>query len=147
MKKSPAVTTESLKSTIRGAGLRSTSPRLVVLRRLFEATTPISHSELFEGLAAEGLDRTTVYRNLVDLTQVGLVERTDLGDHVWRFELKRIRPGTGLPGHVHFFCTGCGIVSCLDEVEVTVKPGKGAPRAVARQKVEVQLRGLCDACG
>ena len=146
MKKSPAVTTESLKSTIRGAGLRSTSPRLVVLRRLFEATTPISHSELFEGLSEEGLDRTTVYRNLVDLTQVGLVERTDLGDHVWRFELKRIRPGTGLPGHVHFFCTGCGIVSCLDEVEVKVKPGKGAPRAVTQQKVEVQLRGLCDQC-
>ena len=60
MKKS-AVTTESLKSTIRGAGLRSTSPRLVVLRRLFAAATPISHSELFEGLADEGLDRTTVY--------------------------------------------------------------------------------------
>jgi Fur family ferric uptake transcriptional regulator len=146
MKKSPAVTTESLKSTIRGAGLRSTSPRLVVLRRLFEATTPVSHSELFEGLSAEGLDRTTVYRNLLDLTEVGLVERTDLGDHVWRFELKRIRPGTGLSGHVHFFCTGCGIVSCLDEVEVKVKPGKGAPRAVTRQKVEVQLRGLCDQC-
>ncbi|MBS1150710.1 MAG: fur1, partial [Myxococcaceae bacterium] len=83
---------------------------------------------------------------LVDLTEVGLVERTDLGDHVWRFELKRIRPGTGLPGHVHFFCTGCGVVSCLDEVEVKVKPGKGAPRAVTRQKVEVQLRGLCDQC-
>ena len=146
MKKSPAVTTESLKSTIRGAGLRSTAPRLVVLRRLFEATTPISHSELFEGLCAEGLDRTTVYRNLLDLTEVGLLERTDLGDHVWRFELKRIRPGTGEPGHVHFFCTGCGIVSCLDEVEVKVKPGKGAPRAVTQQKVEVQLRGLCDQC-
>src|SRR5688500_13449507 len=125
MRKSAAVTTEALKSTIRGAGRRSTSPRLVGQRRLCAATTPASHSELFEGLSAEGLDRTTVYRNLLDLTEVGLVERTDLGDHVWRFELKRIRPGTGLAGHVHFFCTGCGIVSCLDEVEVKVKPGKG----------------------
>ena len=146
MKKS-AVTTESLKSTIRGAGLRSTSPRLVVLRRLFAASTPISHSELFEGLADEGLDRTTVYRNLVDLTEVGLVERTDLGDHVWRFELKRNRPGTDASGHVHFTCTECGTVSCIDDVELKVRPGKGAPRAVTRQKVEVALRGLCDACG
>lgn len=146
MKKSP-VTTESLKSTIRGAGLRSTSPRLVVLRRLFEVTTPISHAELCDGIAEEGLDRTTVYRNLLDLTEAGLVERTDLGDHVWRFELKRAAPKTGLAGHVHFFCTDCGVVSCLDAVEVKLKPGKGAPRAVTRQKVEVQLRGLCDACG
>ena len=146
MKKS-AVTTESLKSTIRGAGLRSTSPRLVVLRRLFAAATPISHSELFEGLADEGLDRTTVYRNLVDLTEVGLVERTDLGDHVWRFELKRNRPGTDTSGHVHFSCTECGTVSCIDDVELKVRPGKGAPRAVTRQKVEVALRGVCDSCG
>jgi Fur family ferric uptake transcriptional regulator len=147
MKKSPAVSTESLKSTIRGAGLRSTSPRLVVLRRLFEASTPISHSELFDGLADEGLDRTTVYRNLVDLTGVGLVERTDLGDHVWRFELKRNRLSPDGGGHVHFTCTDCGTVSCLDEVEVKVKSGRRAPRAVVSQKVEVALRGLCDECG
>ena len=145
--RSAAITIESLKSTIRGAGLRSTSPRLVVLRKLLEAKTPISHAELCEGLSSEGLDRVTVYRNLLDLTEAGLVERTDLGDHVWRFELKRVGPKTGLAGHVHFFCTDCGVVSCLDAVEVKLKPGKGAPRAVTRQKVEVQLRGLCDACG
>ena len=146
MKKS-AITTEALKSTLRGAGLRSTSPRLVVLRRLFAASSPISHSELYEGLAPEGLDRATVYRNLVDLAEAGLVERTDVGDHVWRFELKRNRPGSDASGHVHFTCTACGTVSCLDDVELKVRPGKSAPRAVSRQKVEVALRGVCDSCG
>ena len=143
MKRPAAVTTESLKSTIRGAGLRSTSPRLVVLRRLFEATTPISHSELFEGLSAEGLDRTTVYRNLVDLTEVGLVERTDLGDHVWRFELVRAFTAHET-AHPHFVCTDCGVVSCMPNVTVRIDGGGAA--SVARKGFEVQLRGVCVTC-
>ena len=135
---------EQLRSTIRGVGLRSTAPRIAVLRRLLVATTPISHGELVDTLAEEGMDRTTVYRNLVDLTEAGLVQRTDLGDHVWRFELKR---GEGESmRHPHFTCIDCGVVSCLPEVTLSVKTGKGVPRSLSRQKVEIQLRGKCDDC-
>jgi Fur family transcriptional regulator, ferric uptake regulator len=137
---------DELKSVIRKAGLRSTSPRIAVLRRLSVASTPVSHGELVEVLASDGMDRTTVYRNLVDLTEVGLVSRTDLGDHVWRFELKR---GTGNGDdarHPHFTCSDCGAVLCLPEVTLKVKQGKGVPRALTKQKVEIQLRGQCDVC-
>ncbi len=135
---------EQLRATIRGVGLRSTAPRLAVLRRLLVAATPISHGELVDTLAEEGMDRTTVYRNLVDLTEAGLVQRTDLGDHVWRFELKR---GEGEEmRHPHFTCVECGSVSCLPEVTLSVKTGKGVPRSLSKQKVEIQLRGKCDDC-
>lgn len=137
---------DELKSVIRKAGLRSTSPRIAVLRRLSVASTPVSHGELVEVLASDGMDRTTIYRNLVDLTEVGLVTRTDLGDHVWRFELKR---GTGNGDdarHPHFTCSDCGAVSCLPEVTLKVKQGKGVPKALTKQQVEIQLRGQCDAC-
>lgn len=133
-----------LKATIRGAGLRSTAPRIAVLKRLMQATTPVSHGELVAQLADEGMDRTTVYRNLVDLTDAGLVRRTDLGDHVWRFELQR---GTGEAlRHPHFTCTDCGTVACLPEVTVSVKQGQRVPRALQKQRVEIQLRGKCDDC-
>jgi Fur family ferric uptake transcriptional regulator len=137
-------TLDGLRATIRKAGLRSTAPRVAVLRRLVQATTPVSHGELVERLTTEGMDRTTVYRNLVDLTDAGLVQRTDLGDHVWRFELKRTADE---PRHPHFTCVECGTVACLPEVTVSVKPGgKGVPRSLLKQKVEIQLRGMCDAC-
>jgi Fur family ferric uptake transcriptional regulator len=135
---------DELKATIRRAGLRGTAPRLAVLRRLMLASSPVSHGELVDALAGEGMDRTTVWRNLVDLTEVGLVARTDLGDHVWRFELKG-KHGTTLR-HPHFTCTGCGAVACLPEVTLRVKKGRGVPRSLSRQRVEIQLRGLCDAC-
>jgi Fur family ferric uptake transcriptional regulator len=141
----PTPRLEELKATIRAVGLRSTAPRVAVLRRLMQATTPISHGELVERLEDEGMDRTTVYRNLVDLTEAGLVQRTDLGDHVWRFELKR-QGGKELK-HPHFTCTDCGTVACLPEVTLTVKKqGKGVPGSVTKQRVEIQLRGKCDDC-
>lgn len=141
----PELPVELLRRTIRGVGLRSTAPRIAVLKRLMGAGRPVSHSELHEELALEGMDRTTVYRNLVDLTEAGLVERSDLGDHVWRFELKHRPNGQG-ENHAHFTCTDCGTVACLESVEVTVGDVK-APKAVGRRKVEVQLRGVCDDCG
>jgi Fur family ferric uptake transcriptional regulator len=141
----PGQSLDDLKTTIRRAGLRSTAPRLAVLKKLLVAATPVSHGELVEQLSEEGMDRTTVYRNLVDLTDVGLVQRTDLGDHVWRFELKRDKGDDAR--HPHFTCTDCGQVACLPEVTLKVKPGKGVPRSLLEQKVEIQLRGKCDDCG
>jgi Fur family ferric uptake transcriptional regulator len=137
---------DELKTTIRKAGLRSTAPRIAVLRRLSVASTPVSHGELVDALASDGMDRTTIYRNLVDLTEVGLVTRTDLGDHVWRFELKRSKGNGDDARHPHFTCSSCGAVSCLPEVTLKVKPGKGVPKALAKQQVEIQLRGTCDTC-
>lgn len=145
MKRAPASTVPALQERIRAAGLRSTSPRLVVLQRLEQLTAPVSHAELHEQLGDAGLDRATVYRNLVDLAEAGLVRRRDLGDHVWRFELAR---GEGHEGgqHPHFTCTECGDVSCLPDVEVKLVAAKGAPRSLRKERVEVQLRGTCDDC-
>ncbi len=129
-------------SLLRSAGLKSTRPRVRVLERLSRSSTPLSHGELVHELGQQGVDRTTVWRNLLDLTGAGLVRRSDLGDHVWRFELERA-PGEK---HPHFTCTDCGTVECLPEVTVQVARGRRAPRAIGQRKVEVQLRGLCDDC-
>ena len=44
----------------------------------------------------KGIDKATAFRNLNDMTDAGLLRRTELGDHVWRFELRR-QDGAG--GH------------------------------------------------
>lgn len=131
---------------LRAAGLRSTSPRVAVLRELDSATSPRSHADLVEALGEEGYDRVTIYRNLTDLTEAGLVMRADLGDHVWRFELRR-GPGNSHQGtHPHFTCTDCGSVACLPTESVRLTPARGAPRSVSARSVDIQLRGLCDRC-
>lgn len=130
---------------IRTVGLRSTAPRVAVLRELEAATAPLSHADLVDSLGSQGYDRVTIYRNLTDLTEAGLVMRADLGDHVWRFELRRAgKEHTG--HHPHFTCTDCGTVSCLPAESVRITSSKGAPKAIAARAVEVHLRGLCDRC-
>ncbi|HEY0092923.1 MAG TPA: Fur family transcriptional regulator [Archangium sp.] len=131
---------------LRAAGLRSTSPRVAVLRELESATSPLSHADLVEALGEEGYDRVTIYRNLTDLTEAGLVVRADLGDHVWRFELKREAKAAHQGTHPHFTCTDCGAVACLPAESVRLSSTKGAPRSVAARSVDIQLRGLCDRC-
>jgi len=138
---------EELQALLRGAGLRSTAPRVTVLAFFHERGGQHSHAETFEALG-EGLDRATVYRVLMDLAEAKLLSRTDLGDHVWRFELRKAVGGVEHDDeHPHFVCVDCGQVSCLQGLSVKLE-GKGkAPRAVTSQRVAVQLRGRCDDCG
>jgi Fur family ferric uptake transcriptional regulator len=135
---------EDLARLLRDKGLRRTGPRIAVLDVLTQAKTPMSHGAVAEQLTSEGLDRATVYRNLMDLTEVGLVSRNDLGDHVWRFELRAADAGHNLL-HPHLLCAKCGQVTCLDDVAVRFTE-KTPRRALKDQKLELQLRGLCDAC-
>jgi Fur family ferric uptake transcriptional regulator len=117
-----------------------------VLQHLQAATTPLSHAEIFAAIEDKGFDRATIYRNLIDLTEAGLLSRTDVGDHVWRFELRQEGQRGHQAGHPHFMCSDCGEVSCLPGVSVRISPTPGAPRALSAKNVAVQLKGLCDRC-
>jgi Fur family ferric uptake transcriptional regulator len=81
----------------------------------------------------------------MDLAEAGLLVRSDLGDHVWRFERKQTQAGHP-GGHAHFVCVDCGGVSCLPALSVRVVRASGAPRALGTKQVEVQVKGRCDAC-
>ena len=89
-KGSAPLTLAEYQDKIRTVGLRSTAPRVAVLRELEAATAPLSHADLVDSLGSQGYDRVTIYRNLTDLTEAGLVMRADLGDHVWRFEWREL---------------------------------------------------------
>jgi Fur family ferric uptake transcriptional regulator len=134
-----------LQAEIRSHGMRSTGPRVAVLAHLSKASAPLSHTEIHEALADRGYDRATIYRNLTDLAEAGLLVRSDLGDHVWRFERKQAKAGHRV-GHPHFVCIDCGEVSCLPDMAVKVQPASGAPKALGTRQVEVQVKGRCDDC-
>lgn len=131
---------EDLRQLLVGKGIRVTEQRMVILRELARLRIPASHAELTDRLAGGGLDRATIYRNLVSLTEAGLLVRTQLGDNVWRFELpneESSEHGT----HPHFVCNDCGDVTCLPESAVSLRG-----EATRNQVAEVQLRGRCVAC-
>ncbi|MFO1020599.1 MAG: transcriptional repressor [Planctomycetales bacterium] len=134
-----------LRDRIRKAGLRSTSARVAVLQNLETATSPLSHADLATALAPLGFDKATVYRNLMDLSEAGLVNRAEHGDHVWRFELRR--PGHHHDNeHPHFLCLDCGEVTCLSDVTINITPIPGSKKSSIGELTEVLLKGHCGRC-
>jgi Fur family ferric uptake transcriptional regulator len=149
---SQSTTLDSIRARIRAAGLRSTMARVSVMQELMAAKRPLSHAQVADRLAAKEFDRATIYRNLVELAEAGLVNRIELGDHVWRFELRRLgadaaEASTGLSaGHPHFVCVDCGEVSCLPTGIVSIKHARGAKPDVISDVTEVLLKGHCGNC-
>lgn len=133
-----------LRERLRAAGLRATPARVAVLRVLTGRGTASSHPEITAALAEDGWDRATLYRNLVDLTEVGILRRVDLGDHLWRYELAGEARHED-DAHPHFLCTVCGDVACLPDF-VLPPPAGQVPASVRRGQVAIQLRGRCDRC-
>ena len=131
------------RQTIRAAGLRATSARVATLLVLRESSAPLTHAEVAERLASHEIDKSTVFRNLTDRVNVNLLRRSELGDHVWRFEIIRETEGEH-ESHPHFVCVDCGTVSCLDEIQLTNK-SKVASRRLG-EVTEILLRGHCHDC-
>ena len=153
---------DAARSRLREAGLRCTAARMSVLQHLMDDPAPKTHAEVSEALADRGFDRATIYRNLTELTESGILSRVELGDHVWRFELRHGHRHGEV--HPHFLCTSCGEVSCLDDVSVAItpmpddaaraadrppakKPGAAKPRSSIGKVTEVLLKGRCENCG
>jgi len=134
---------DGLRAAIRGAALRATPSRIATLRTLRAAAVPLSHGEVSQQMADLAFDHATVYRNLIDFVEAGLATRNDVGDHTWRFAASGGKHASD--AHPHFVCTSCGGIECLPGLEVVMSRAK-APRSVRQQKIEVHVRGLCDAC-
>lgn len=134
---------ENVQAELRSCGLRATPARVATVRLLRSRNAPLSHAEVAQALEPEGFDKATLFRNLNDLSEAGLLRRTELGDHVWRFEA--CPPGSNADlGHPHFICVDCGSVTCLDQVELSTGIRKRG--ANIGTVTEILLRGRCQSC-
>ena len=134
---------ENSRLAIREAGLRATPARVATLDLLRESASPLTHADVAEHLSKTGVDKATAFRTLNDMTDAGLLRRTELGDHVWRFAI--IGEGEHEhSAHPHFVCVDCGQVSCLGDIKLTKK--SLASSVQIGRVTEILLRGQCTDC-
>jgi Fur family ferric uptake transcriptional regulator len=134
---------DDIRQTLRDSGFRATRARIAVLQQLRNATSPVTHADLSKSLVPIGFDKATVLRVLSDLAEAHLVSRTELGDHVWRFEILDPDEIDGQK-HPHFVCTDCGDVSCLETMKFTAR--SRAKASVIGRINEILIKGLCSNC-
>jgi Fur family ferric uptake transcriptional regulator len=132
-----------IRELLHQANIRATPARIAVLQELRQTSSPLTHADLAEKLVPLGFDKATVFRNLSDLADAELIFRTELGDHVWRFEaIDPDRPGG--EKHPHFVCVECGSVSCLGDMEFT-STSKRRATSIGRI-TEILIKGHCSTC-
>lgn len=134
-----------LRNKIRQAGLRSTQARVAILEQLQAASGPLSHAQVADDLESRGFDRTTIYRSLIELAEAGLLSRLELGDHVWRYEL-RGEDDSADRDHLHFVCVDCGTIECLTGTTVEAALAPAVKHIAAGTISDVLLKGHCRKC-
>jgi Fur family ferric uptake transcriptional regulator len=137
----PAVSDAVLERTLHDAGLRSTRPRLLVLRFLRERGGHHSADEITDALTAQDktLLRGSVYNVLGKLHKRGLVTLADAGPGRALYE-------SGSPWHHHFVCRVCDAVLDVPCVADS-KPCLEADLPGAQiDEAQIIFRGRCAAC-
>lgn len=132
-----------IRELLRETGVRATPARIAVMQELRSAMSPLTHADVTEVLVPLGFDKATVFRNLNDLADAELISRTELGDHVWRFEALDPNQPAG-EKHPHFVCVECGSVSCLGDMDFTTSSRRRA-KSIGRI-TEILIKGHCTDC-
>jgi Fur family transcriptional regulator, peroxide stress response regulator len=131
---------EAIKQCLDTSGLRCTPQRYAVMAFLMEQKRHPTAVEIFE--AVNRVDprssKATIYNNLRDLVQAGLVREVAVEGRAARFDAKGMR-------HHHFICDRCGNVEDIEWYDVP-RPATGALGKRVLRECELILRGLCKKC-
>ncbi|MDY6787843.1 MAG: Fur family transcriptional regulator [candidate division WOR-3 bacterium] len=102
-----------LRRMMRNRGYRMTSAREAILDVLSKETKHLSAKEVYSKvlLIEPGTGLTTVYRTLETLSEMGIVNKIEIGDKTSRYELIR----EGHRHHHHIICTNCSKVIDYDD--------------------------------
>jgi len=133
---------DSVVAYLRSRGNRVTSSRRILLEVLFSADGHLSAEALAEAVQSRSPDvhLSTIYRNLDELEQVGVISHSHLGHGPSSYLLAS-------HAHAHFMCAECGTM-----IEAPAEMFRGLARS-AKSKLgftidpkHFAILGRCSAC-
>ncbi|GAP67813.1 Fe2+/uptake regulation protein [Bacteroidales bacterium 6E] len=125
---------------LQSRNLRRTSCRQGILDILAQATAALTENEI-KALLDKSHDRTTFYRSFRTLIDKNLVHRIVVDNLVVKYALNPQSYGSG--EHVHFYCTRCDNIICIDNTHVS---GISLPLGFEAEETEVIIKGTCKSC-
>jgi Fur family transcriptional regulator, ferric uptake regulator len=135
---------ESVAVSLRAKGERMTVPRRAVLTALAGTAEHLSMDEIATVVAdiASHVHRTSVYRALIALSDLGVVQHVHLGHGATAYHL------AGVNGpHLHAQCRSCGrIIDLPSDLLTEVATRLGEFHGFELDATHVALSGLCEIC-
>ncbi len=135
-------TADELTDRFRDEGLRVTPQRQCIFRHLSGDDSHPTVEALHERVRAEmpTVSLKTVYQTVHDLADMGEVELIDLGTGT-----QRVDPNVE-EAHHHLVCVRCGMIRDVPVPENSPRLPARERRGFSIDNIEVNYRGLCDAC-
>ena len=123
-------------------GVKTTSNRILVLRKIIDSELPLSLVELETEL--ETLDRSSVLRVLNILLDHNIVHAFEDGRGVSKYEICHGESHCTINDmHAHFYCEKCDRVYCFEEISA---PHINIPDGFRIRSLNYMLKGICPKC-
>ena len=121
---------------------RNTTAKSAVKQLLEDSDTALSHKDLQQVLG-DLCNRVTIYRVLERLLEEGYIHRVVSTDGVVRYaRCHQCGHQEHQHNHIHFSCTQCDEITCLEEVHPTYQ----LPAGYLSQEVHFTITGICPSC-
>ena len=135
---------EEFSQVLKANQLKITQPRLRVLDIISTKLSAISQPELEKILGCE-IDRVTLYRILASFEEKGILHKVfDLnGTATYAFCSTKCSADHHHDQHVHFICSVCNSVYCLEEIAL---PKINLPTDFSLHSIAINAVGICDIC-
>ena len=127
------------------AGYRRGGARRAILDLLDEQPCALSAVEIQEALSMRNRDvsRSSVYRVMEELEEIGLLQRVEIGQGMVRYEPVRSGPGH----HHHLVCDRCGRLQPFTDAGLERAIRRLSERVPLRvSEHEIVIRGACETC-
>ena len=123
--------------------IRVTSMRKEILNIFLEYDKALSHNDI--ELELEDCDRITLYRNLKNFQEKGIIHKAIDGTNTPKYALceQQCDEHHHHDDHVHFHCERCDSTFCLDDVSL---PEVNTPAGYSISSANLILNGTCNIC-
>lgn len=127
---------------LKSENLSLTGSRKLMLEILNKAERPLSGKEI-EGLMMGNCNRTTIYRNLNNFYDKGILQRVLSNDCI-KYKLVAENDGhKRKPDHIHFKCRSCNRLICLESIPIK---DFILPDGYTRIENQFLIFGICKDC-
>jgi Fur family transcriptional regulator, ferric uptake regulator len=141
-----AISGDAILVALAAAGLRNTKPRRLIARRIAQHAvdqTDFATEELWRQLQRDEprLGRATLFRSVDILSDLGILDRIELGDGAVRYRV------CSSGHHHHFICDRCRAIQevtiCLPDAQLA---GAAASAGFSIDRHVLEVYGLCSEC-
>ena len=123
-------------------GIKPTANRILVLKALARASTPLSLGNLEREMVS--MDKSSIFRVLTLFLEHDVVHAFEDGRGILNYELcEEEGECDHHDGHIHFYCESCQRSFCMEDIHI---PSFELPEGFSPHSVSFVIKGECPEC-